>query len=160
MAAAETLKCPLCNVPFATIADLAAHLQAHQKTTVPEAVEEAFKHEAEERKGRTNFPSIWDWNKDGSTFVGKIVSMRTISTDDRTWIAVECVTPNGGTRTLAVGPKVLARLWDEKKPKVGDIVAVKNLGKPKGKRYYDFLLVVNPEGVSIPSVEEAGKKRD
>jgi hypothetical protein len=61
---------------------------------------------------------------------------------------------------LAVGPKVLARLWDEKKPKVGDIVAVKNLGKPKGKRYYDFLLVVNPEGVSIPSSEEAGKKRD
>ena len=63
---------------------------------------------------------------------------------------------DGSIKTLAVGPKILARLFEEKKPKVEDVIAVCNLGKPKGKRYYDFLMVVNPEGVDIP--EEAGKK--
>jgi hypothetical protein len=154
--AAEAWRCPACNARFATIADLTVHLQTHEKPVLPETLEEAFKREAENRKKRSNFPPIWDWNRDGATFVGKILTTRTITTSDRTWVAVECATPNGVTRTLAVGPKVLARLWDEKKPKVGDIVAVRNLGKPKGKRYYDFLLVVNPEGVEIP--EETGKK--
>jgi len=153
----EAFRCPLCNARFATVADLTTHLLTHQKPTVPEVIEEAFRREAQERKERS-FPPIWDWNKDGSTFVGRVLSIRTVTTGDRTWMPVECRMLDGTVRTLAVGPKVLTRLWDEKKVKVGDVIAVRNLGRPKGKRYYDFLLVVNPEGVNIPEPEEAVKK--
>ena len=97
----ETMKCPLCNVRFATIADLTAHFATHQKPMVPETVEEAFKREAEERKGRSSFPPIWDWNKDGSTFIGRILSIRTVTTGDRTWMPVECRMMDGTVRTLA-----------------------------------------------------------
>jgi len=155
----STIQCPLCGLKFATIADLKSHLSTHQKHAVPDAVEEAFRREAEERKSRSSLPPIWDWGRDGSTLVGRITSIRTVTTTDRAWKAVECRMADGSVRTLAVGPKVLARLWDEKKPKVGDIIAVRNLGKPKGKRYYDFLLVVNPEGVSIPQAEEEAEKK-
>jgi len=152
----EAIKCPLCNARFATVADLTTHLLTHQKPTVPEVIEEAFKREAQERKERS-FPPAWDWTKDGDTFIGRIQAIREISFPDRVSNVYECRMLNGNVRTLWGSPKVLKRLLEEKKPKVGDIIAIKNLGKPKGKRYYDFLLVVNPEGVNIPE-PEAGKK--
>ncbi|MEM3579377.1 MAG: C2H2-type zinc finger protein [Candidatus Bathyarchaeia archaeon] len=155
----QELKCPLCNAKFTTIADLTSHLSTHQKPAVADItgkLEEAFKEAEKEKK---SFPPAWDWSTDGDTFVGRILKVREISFTDRVCKVYECKMLNGNIRTLWGSPKVLKRLLDEKKPEIGDVLAVKNLGKPKGKRYYDFLVVVNPEGIGVPEPEEeAGKK--
>jgi len=149
----EGIKCPLCSARFATATDLAAHLKTHEQPLLPDSLEQQFKEEAEKRRRRS---PIWNWSDDGPDFIGRILDIREVTTENRTWKAVECRMLDGSIKTLAVGPKILTRLFEEKNPKIGDVIAVRNLGKPKGKRYYDFLMVVNPEGVDIP--EEAGKK--
>jgi hypothetical protein len=127
-------------------------MKTTKQPTIDEILEKVFEKAKEERSKA--FPPSWDWSKDGNTFLGKILRVREIKLSDRVSKVYECVMLNGEVRSLWDGPRVLRRLLEEKAPKVGDIIAVRNLGRPKGKRYYDFLLAVNPEGITI---EEASK---
>lgn len=154
---AEVVPCPYCNAKFATPTDLATHLTSVHAKPAPDFAEKLKEALEKAKEKRSRFPPTWNWGSDGDTFVGRIRSIREINFQDRTSRAFECIMPDGSTRTLWDSPKVLKRLLEEEKPKVGDVIAVKNLGKPKGKRYLDFLLVVNPEGVSIQAEGEEAK---
>jgi hypothetical protein len=148
--------CPMCRARFTSLNDLTNHVSTHRENRIPKQLEEQFKQEKEYRQNKSNYPQIWDWEKDGETFIGKIQMERKIQSPNGDWRPVECLMRDGNVRTLAVNHTVLIDLWEEKHPKVGDIIAVRNLGKPQGKPYFSYLLLVNPEGVEI---EESNERR-
>jgi hypothetical protein len=101
--------------------------------------------EEEAKKARGEFPEEWRPEKAGEIIVGKVDRIEEAEYDyhgEKRKAKVAELTTAAGARTVWLSRAVLAKEFERKGVKVGDTVAIKFLGKPEGKDYFDYAVAV------------------
>jgi len=162
----KVLVCPFpeCGFKALTMNDLSTHLnEYHKEELIPtkptkpvrkapikkviKKVERALKELGEERE--RELPPSWKPTQVGEIISGKIVDIRTVTVfnQDRTLIELE---DSQGKRTAVwLTTAVLKRLVDEDLIKIGYYIAIRWLGRPKGRRWFDYNWVISDEKGNI-----------
>ncbi len=102
-------------------------------------------HEAEE-SATNSFPDSWTPEKDGDFVFGKVVDIRDTTTKHGSSKVAEIEQENGECVSVWLNRIILKKLWDEKKPNIGDTVLIlykgPELSKTGSIRYHKYGLSV------------------
>jgi len=126
----------------------ASEIKKAKKRKRPKRVVTTFKKVAEELKTITRmkeakFPPTWKPSKEGEMIIGQIIEIREPYVYNEARPLVEIEDEEGKRWSIWFTPIVLKRIYTEGWLEVGDIIAIKYLGR-KGKRgWMDFAVAIH-----------------